>query len=167
MRFTHWPGTARFHRASGGFADFLLDRNLKIRRFNYLSQCGLAAVSLMVILVVEDVVFSGAIVAAVALSAFTVLVFPNGLASTPRKVVGSHAVALDAGAIVTAILALPIIAGAEQDFSHVWTASSVHNSHLGGQCRAIVGGATFAVPRPATPESDHRANPLIWRGDRF
>ena len=48
-------------------------------------------------------VFRAAIVAAVASSAFTVFVFPESLASTPRKVIGGHAVAVISGAIPYAI----------------------------------------------------------------
>ena len=108
MRLTRWLGTAWLPRTLGS----LFDRNMKVRPLNYLFQSGLATVSLLLILLVEDMVFRAAIVAAVASSALTVFVFPESLASTPRTVTGGHAVAVISGAILSAILALPAVEGA-------------------------------------------------------
>lgn len=51
--------------------------------------------------------FRAAIVAEVASSAFTVFVFPDTLVSTPRKVIGGHAVAVITGGILTPFLLCP------------------------------------------------------------
>ena len=50
----------------------LLDQNLASRMPNHLFQCGLATLSLLIILLTEDVVLRAAFVVAVALSAFIV-----------------------------------------------------------------------------------------------
>ena len=92
------PGRPR-HRNSLKTAMFgnLFDRNLPGRAHNYIIQCGLASLSLFLILLVEDAVFRAAIVVAVASTACTIFVFPNSIASTPRKVIGGHVVAVVAG----------------------------------------------------------------------
>ena len=108
MRLTRWLGTAWLPRTLGS----LFDRNMKVRPLNYLFQSGLATVSLLLILLVEDVVFRAAIMAAVASSALTVFVFPESLASTPRKVIGGHAVAEISAAILSAFPALTAVEGA-------------------------------------------------------
>ena len=99
------PGRPR-HRNSLKTAMFgnLFDRNLPGRAHNYIIQCGLASLSLFLILLVEDAVFRAAIVVAVASTAFTIFVFPNSIASTPRKVIGGHVVAVVAGSAMAAIL---------------------------------------------------------------
>ena len=114
MRLTHWLGNTWLPRTLAASEWSLFDRNLKARPFNYLFQSGLATVSLLLILLVEDVVFRAAIVAAVASSAFTVFVFPHSLAATSRKVIGGHGVAVISGAILSAILALPAVEGTAQ-----------------------------------------------------
>lgn len=83
---------------------FLFDKNLKPRMKNYLFQCGLAILSLIAILMVQSALFSEAIVVSVASAAFTIFVFPDSIASTPRRVIGGQIVAILAGAIFFAIL---------------------------------------------------------------
>ncbi len=82
----HW-----LHR---GLAGIVFDRHLVTRPRNYLFQTGLATVALIIMLLVEDAVLNAAIVVAVASSAFIVFVVPNSVASTPRKVIGGHLVAV-------------------------------------------------------------------------
>ena len=52
----------------------------------------------------EDALIEVAIVVSVASTAFTIFVYPNSIASTPRKVVGGHTVAALSGAAMAAIL---------------------------------------------------------------
>ena len=82
----------------------VIDRNLRGRAHNYIPQCGLASLSLFLILVVEDTLIGVAIVVAVASTAFTTFVYPNSITSTPRRVLGGHTVAALSGAAMPAIL---------------------------------------------------------------
>ena len=88
---------------------FLFDKNLKPKMKNYLFQCGLAILSLIVILMVQSALFSEAIVVSVASAAFTIFVFPDSIASTPRRVIGGQIVAILAGAMFFAILNIPAL----------------------------------------------------------
>ncbi len=88
--------------------------NLSTRTPTYLFQSGMATVSLIVILLVEDVVLRAAIVVAVASSAFTIFIVPNSIASSPRRVIGGHGVAVVAGAIFSSVLFIPIVASAAE-----------------------------------------------------
>lgn len=85
----------------------LLDRNLRYRQPQYLFQCGLVTASLIVILLVEDVLLRAAIVVAIASTAFIVFVVPHSVASTPRRVIGGHLVAVAVGSLLSAFLNTP------------------------------------------------------------
>ena len=85
----------------------LLDVKFKHRLPNYLFQCGLATVSLIIILLIEDAVFEAAIVVAVASTAFIIFVVPDSVAATPRRVVGGHLVAIAVGSLFFGILEIP------------------------------------------------------------
>ena len=82
----------------------LADGKSQITPMNYLLQCGLATVSLGLILLVEDAVFRAAIVVGVASTAFTIFVFPSSIASTPRKVIGGHTVAIVTALMISSLL---------------------------------------------------------------
>ena len=88
---------------------FLFDRNLKPRLKNYAFQCTLATISLVIILLVHNTLFSQAIVVSIASTAFTIFVFPDSIASTPRRVIGGQLVAILAGSFFLAILQAPAI----------------------------------------------------------
>ena len=106
-RDCHW-----LHR---GLAGKVFDRHLVSRPRNYLFQTGLATVALIIMLLVEDAVLNAAIVVAVASSAFIVFVVPNSVASTPRKAIGGHLVAVIVGTMGSGILMIPTLeAFAEQ-----------------------------------------------------
>ena len=94
-------------------------RVFRRRSFSYVFQCGLATVALFVILLLQDAVLQAAIIVAVASTAFTIFVFPNSLASTPRKVIGGHAMAVIVGSIVAAMLHVPAVASAVQDSRYI------------------------------------------------
>ena len=87
----------------------LLDRRLRARSRSYAFQSALATLSLLAIVVVEDVVLNIAIVVAMASTVFTIFVVPDSVAATPRKVVGGHVAGVVAGSIVVAILGIPDI----------------------------------------------------------
>ena len=77
----------------------MLEGRLIRRRFrrhwkNYLLQCGLSTLALLMVLLVVDVVLQAAIVVAIASSAFIVFIMPHSKASIPRRVIGGHLVAI-------------------------------------------------------------------------
>ena len=82
----------------------VIDRTLLGNAHNYILRCGPASLSLFLILQVEDALIEVAIVVSVASKAFTIFVYPNTIAFTPRKVVGGHTVAVLSGAAMPAIL---------------------------------------------------------------
>ncbi len=94
---------------------FLFDKNLRPRLKNYLFQCSLATLSLVVILLVENTLFSAAIVVSIASTAFTIFVFPNSVASTPRRVIGSQIVAILSGSLIFAILHISAVESVAAD----------------------------------------------------
>lgn len=98
---------------------FLFDKNLKPKMKNYLFQCGLAILSLIAILMVQSALFSEAIVVSVASAAFTIFVFPDSIASTPRRVIGGQIVAILAGAMFFAILHTPALESAAETITLV------------------------------------------------
>ena len=87
----------------------LADRRLVTRSRSYAFQSALATLSLLAIVVVEDVVLNVAIVVAMASTVFTIFVVPDSVAATPRKVIGGHVAGVLAGSIVVAILGIPDI----------------------------------------------------------
>ena len=87
----------------------LADRRLAARSRSYAFQSALATLSLLAIVVVEDVVLNIAIVVAMASTVFTIFVVPDSVAATPRKVIGGHVAGIIAGSIVVAILGIPDI----------------------------------------------------------
>lgn len=93
----------------------LLGRNFRARLPQYLFQCGLATGALIIILLVEDAVFRAAIVVAIASTGFIVFVVPDSVASTPRKVIGGHLVAVVVGSGLSAILKIPGVDSAAEE----------------------------------------------------
>ncbi len=87
----------------------LIDRKIRRRWGNYLFQCGLSTLALMLILLVEDVVLRAAIVVAIASTAFVVFVIPHSVASNPQRVIGGHVVAVIIGSAFSAALLIPQI----------------------------------------------------------
>ena len=88
---------------------YLFDKNLRPRIKNYFFQCALATASLIVILLVQTVIFSEAIVVSIASTAFTIFVLPNSMASTPRRVIGGQLVAVVSGSLFFILLHLPVV----------------------------------------------------------
>lgn len=86
---------------------FLFDKNLKPRIKNYAFQCSLATLALVIILLVQSALYSEAIVVSIASTAFTIFVFPDSVASTPRRVIGGQIVSILAGSLFFLLLQLP------------------------------------------------------------
>ena len=89
-----------------GFLPHVLDQYIHSKWSHYIFQCGLAAVSLIFILLIGDTLLRAAIVVGVASSAFTVFVVPDSVAATPRKVIGGHCVAIIIATIIIGFLSV-------------------------------------------------------------
>ena len=76
---------------------------------NYLFQCGLTALALLIILLVVDVLLQAAIAVAIASTAFIVFVMPHSRASTPRRVVGGHVVAVIVSSGFSVLHLIPVL----------------------------------------------------------
>ena len=87
----------------------LIDRRFRRRWKNYLFQCGLSTLALLLILLVVDVVLQAAIVVAIASSAFIVFVIPHSTASSPQRVIGGHVVAVIVGTAFSALYLIPVL----------------------------------------------------------
>ncbi len=103
------------HLRPGETIWFLFDKNLKPRIKNPVFQCTLATLCLIIILLVQNALFSEAIVVSVASTAFSIFVFPDSIASTPRRVIGGQIVAILAGSLIFIILHLPSVESAAAD----------------------------------------------------
>ena len=90
-----------------GFLPHILDQYIHSKWAHYVTQCGLASLSLVLILIVGDTLLKAAIVVGVASSAFTIFVIPESVAATPRKVIGGHLVAALIGAGISYLLQTP------------------------------------------------------------
>ena len=81
----------------------------KFRRYwkSYLLQCALCMVALLAILLVVDVVLRAAIVVAIASTAFIIFIAPHSQASSPRRVIGGHVVAVVVGGVLSLVYLVP------------------------------------------------------------
>ena len=96
--------TVRRFRLEGRLFDRRFHRHWK----NYLFQCGLAALTLLIVLLVVDVVLQAAIVVAIASTAFVVFVAPHSQAASPRRVIGGHVVAAIVGTALSLLYFMPV-----------------------------------------------------------
>lgn len=85
----------------------------------------------------EDAVFRAAIVVAVASTAFTIFVFPNSIASTPRRVIGGHVVAVISGSAMAAILLVASIDNTSVDTRFVVDIAAALSVGLGALMMVI------------------------------
>ncbi len=99
----------------------VIDRNLPRRAHNCTPQCGLGSLPLFLVLLVEDALIEVAIVVAVASTAFTIFVYPNSIASTPRRVLGGHTVAVLSGAAMATILLFCLWTTQRRTPGSLWT----------------------------------------------
>ena len=86
----------------------LIDRRFRRHWKNYLLQCALCMLALLVVLLIVDVVLRAAIVVAIASTAFIVFVLPHSQASTPRRVIGGHFIAVVAGTLFSLLYLVPV-----------------------------------------------------------
>ncbi len=86
----------------------LIDRRFRRHWKNYIFQCALSALALLIVLLVVDVVLQAAIVVAIASTAFVVFVAPHSIASSPRRVIGGHVVALIVGTAFSLLYLIPV-----------------------------------------------------------
>ncbi len=87
----------------------LIRRRFRHHWKNYLLQCGLSTLALLMVLLVVDVVLQAAIVVAIASSAFIVFIMPHSKASIPRRVIGGHLVAIIVGTALATVYVLPVL----------------------------------------------------------
>ena len=90
-----------------GFLPHVLDQYIHSKWAHYGAQCGMATLSLILILIIGDTILKTAIVVGIASSAFTVFVIPDSVAATPRTVIGGHLVAGIVGALISYSLQIP------------------------------------------------------------
>ena len=96
----------------------LIDRRFRRRWKNYLFQCGLSTLALLIIFLVVDVVLRAAIVVAIASTAFIVFVISHSAASSPQRVIGGQVVAVIVGTTFSALYLLPVL-GELAEGSHI------------------------------------------------
>ena len=103
----------KFQTTASGFFDRfsegLWDPKVKRRFGQYLFQVGLATLSLVVILLVEDALARAAIVVSIGSTVFIVFIIPDSVAATPRRVVGGHVVAIICGSALAFLLQAPFL----------------------------------------------------------
>ena len=83
---------------------YLIDRHFRRRWERYFLQAALAAVTLAVVIAVEDTLANAAIITAIASSAFIVFMAPHSRMSSPRRVIGGHSIALVVGLVIGVIV---------------------------------------------------------------
>lgn len=92
----------------------ILSPRFKSRISRYVTQCGLATITLAAILLLADEVLGTAIIVAVGSTVFTIFVVPISVASSPRFVLGGHLI----GILVSGLFVI-VIAMLGLDFSAV------------------------------------------------
>lgn len=103
-----------------------LDAKFVHRPRIYATQALLAGVALFVILMAEDALTSGAIVAAIASSVAIVFFVPHSIASSPFRIIGGHLSAIVAGLCTVGImLLLPDSVAANQWVIHALQGTSL------------------------------------------
>ena len=97
----------------------LVDRRAKGRFGQYLFQCGLGTLTLVVILLIEDAFLHAAIVVAVGSTVFIVFIIPDSVAATPRRVIGGHVMAIIFGSAFAFMLLVPGLEALAADYRYV------------------------------------------------
>lgn len=106
MKLGSGPAKSGLHRLNEAFHRALWDRRALTRAPQYLFQCGLATLTLLIIIFVEDIVLNAAVIVAVASTAFIIFVVPNSIAATPRRVIGGHVAAIIIAGVLSFIAQL-------------------------------------------------------------
>ena len=102
-----------------GFLPNIIDQYIHSKWGHYIFQCGLATLSLILILVIGDSLLRAAIVVGIASSTFTVFVIPHSVAASPRRVLGGHLVAATIGSTISLILHLTIFGAYAEDTKYL------------------------------------------------
>ena len=77
----------------------ILDEKFKYNKMRYVTQCLLAVMAIMLVLIFLDVRTNAATVAALGSSSFIVFTMPNTKSSRPRFLIGGYVVAILAGSL--------------------------------------------------------------------
>jgi SAM-dependent methyltransferase len=83
---------------------YLIDRHFRRRWERYVLQAALAALTLAVVVSLEDTLANAAIITAIASSAFIIFMTPHSRMSRPRRVIGGHGIALVIGLAIGALV---------------------------------------------------------------
>ena len=75
----------------------LIDRKFRKNSLKYISQCFLATITILAVLIFLDVLNETAIITALGASAFIVFTMPNQYSSDPRRLIGGYIVGLIVG----------------------------------------------------------------------
>ncbi len=75
----------------------LIDKKFKKNPFKYISQCVLASLTILAVLLFLDVLNETAIITALGASTLIVFTMPNQYKSDPRRLIGGYFVGLCAG----------------------------------------------------------------------
>lgn len=104
MKLSSGPAKTGWRGLNQAIHGRLWDKRALSRAPQYLFQCGLATLALLIILVVEDAILNAAVIVAVASTAFIIFVVPNSVAATPRRVIGGHLAAVLIGGALSLVL---------------------------------------------------------------
>ena len=91
---------------------YLLDRRFLRRPHQYMIQAILAAITLAILVSVEDALTNAATVTAIASSAFIVFMAPHSKLARPRRVLGGHAIGITIG-LTGFFVATEVLGGSE------------------------------------------------------
>ena len=75
----------------------LIDRKVRENLWRYLSQCFLATLTILAVLLFLDILNEAAIIAALGASAFVVFTMPTKYSSDPRRLIGGYTVGVTIG----------------------------------------------------------------------
>jgi len=87
----------------------IFDKKFRKNTLKYISQCFLASLTILAVLIFLDVLNEAALITALGASAFIVFVMPTQYSSDPRRLIGGYIVGMTAGFIFYAIANLQIV----------------------------------------------------------
>ena len=77
----------------------ILDQKFRDRKLRYILQCGMAAVSTMVVLAVLYTIANAAVIGALGASAVIVFTMPHRASAKPRYLIGGYIIGIIIGSI--------------------------------------------------------------------
>ena len=99
--------------------DSFFDKKLRLHFFQYIFQCFLATLTILVILLFLDVLNEAALITALGASSFIVFTMPNQYSSDPRRLIGGYFVGLSIGILFFVISTQPFISNIISNPSNV------------------------------------------------